>query len=66
MSEQDLNLALNDIDEMVREQYLCSVASRDEVLGDYEITWTNSAGRECGFHASQRLIERMFTEAVLN
>lgn len=65
MSE-DLNSTLDDIDEMVREQYVCSLGAYDEVLEDYEITWTNAAGRECGFFGSRQLIGRMFSAVVLN
>lgn len=63
---QDLDNTLSDIAEMAHEHYICTVSAYNAENGQYEITWVNNEGRECGFWAKRELVEQMFTEAIFN
>lgn len=63
---QDIEETLADIAEMAQEGYLCFVNAYNELDDEYEVVWTNKAGRGCGFWGSRQCIVRLFNKALLN
>lgn len=66
MKHQDTDDTLADIEEMATEGYLCSLGDYRRETDEYEVTWHNKLGRECGFWGGKRLLEQLFTEEILN
>lgn len=66
MQEADIDETLTDIEEMAQERYIVSLGDYSREADEFELTWVNKLGRECGFCASQRLIEKLFIEIALN
>lgn len=64
--DQDIEETLADIEEMAQERYIVSLGDYSREADEFELSWVNKSGRECGFCASQRLIEKLFTEMILN
>lgn len=63
---EDELATLDAIFEMSREKYVCEIIDHDADDDEFLVAWTDKDGKEWAAWFSRRLINEIFTDAVVN